>query len=177
MTNLHQLPKTVTRVAKRVGRGLASGKGKTAGRGTKGQKSRSGYNLPRRFEGGQTSLIQRLPKARGFQSRFPKPLTLNIARIETKFQDGEMVNFQTLIKKGLIKNDKNPVKIIGAKKLNKILKFSDVILSQALAKSYKSLPKIVVEKPIASKKTTTKKSTSIKLVSAKTSVKKSAAKK
>lgn len=68
MINLSELPKTETRKAKRVGRGVGSGKGKTAGRGTKGQKSRSGYNIPLRFEGGQTPLVQRLPKKKGFKS-------------------------------------------------------------------------------------------------------------
>lgn len=55
--------------SKRVGRGIGSGKGKTAGRGTKGQKSRTGYKIPRRFEGGQNSLISRLPKKKGFKRR------------------------------------------------------------------------------------------------------------
>lgn len=160
MTNLNQLPKTTTRSAKRVGRGLASGKGKTAGRGTKGQKSRSGYNLPRRFEGGQTSLIQRLPKVRGFHSRFAKPLTLDMTKVEAKFVDGEIVCFKTLIEKGLIKNNKNQVKIVGAKKMTKNLKFRDVILSENLAESYKTMPKEEVkekaEKPV--KKAVAKKS-------------------
>jgi len=53
---------------KRVGRGVGTGKGKTSGRGTKGQKSRTGYKIPRLFEGGQTSIIARLPKAKGFSS-------------------------------------------------------------------------------------------------------------
>lgn len=133
---LNNLEKITTTPAKRVGRGLASGKGKTAGRGTKGQKSRSGYNLPRRFEGGQTSLIQRLPKVRGFRSRYAKPLTLDIARVEVKFTDGEEVNLKTLTQKNLIKNTKVPVKIVG-KKITKNLRFSDVNLTKALLEDYK----------------------------------------
>lgn len=62
--NLHSLPK-ITQSKKRVGRGIAAGQGKTAGRGTKGQKSRSGHNIPRFFEGGQTKLFARLPKVKG----------------------------------------------------------------------------------------------------------------
>ena len=54
----------------RVGRGIAAGKGKTAGRGTKGQKARAGGSIPPWFEGGQTPLHQRLPKLRGFKNRF-----------------------------------------------------------------------------------------------------------
>jgi len=152
---LNNLVKTVDRSKKRVGRGLASGKGKTATRGTKGQKSRSGYNIPRRFEGGQTSKIQRLPKVRGFKSRFAKPLVLTLAKIEAKFNDGETVNFKTLIEKGLIKNAEMPVKVIGASKFGKKLIFADVKLSEKLAKAYgevKVAPKVEekVEKPLDS---------------------------
>lgn len=143
---LNNLPKTTTKSSKRVGRGLASGKGKTAGRGTKGQKSRSGYNLPRRFEGGQTALIQRLPKVRGFRSRAAKPLALDIARVEAKFATGEEVNFKTLISKGLIKNAQVPVKIVGAK-LSKNLKFSNVVLTKKILESYKA--QLAAPKPAA----------------------------
>jgi len=116
---------------KRRGRGIASGKGKTAGRGTKGQKSRAGFNLPRRFEGGQTALIQRLPKKKGFKSRKLKPIVLNMAQIGKNFKEGEEVNLKTLLEKGLIKDRKRPVKILGAK-FSKKLKFSQVILNQKL---------------------------------------------
>jgi large subunit ribosomal protein L15 len=135
---LNKLVKTVDRPSKRVGRGLASGKGKTAGRGTKGQKSRSGYNIPRRFEGGQTSMIQRLPKVRGFKSRFPKPLVVQLLKIEEKFNDGETVSFKTLIEKGFIKNDSQKVKVIGAKVFTKKLKFRDVIFTKVLAAAFNS---------------------------------------
>lgn len=140
--------------AKRVGRGVASGKGKTAGRGTKGQKSRSGYNIPRRFEGGQTPLIQRLPKVRGFKSRNLKPRVLDIKVIEQKFRDGDEVNLKTLLGKRLIRDTKLPVKILGSK-FSKKLKFSGVILNQKLLALYikskeSPAPKVstvVVKKP------------------------------
>ena len=141
---LNKLVKTVDRPAKRVGRGLASGKGKTATRGTKGQKSRSGHNIPRRFQGGQTSIIQRLPKVRGFHSRFPKPAIINLTKIEDKFNEGETVSFLTLIEKGLIKNAGNGVKVIGAKTFTKKLKFRDVVFSKTLADVY---AKNLVETP------------------------------
>lgn len=64
----HELKASPRQNTKRVGRGIASGKGKTAGRGTKGQKSRSGYSRRPGFEGGQSTLIQHLPKLRGFKS-------------------------------------------------------------------------------------------------------------
>ncbi len=131
--------------AKRVGRGLGSGKGKTAGRGTKGQKSRSGYNLPRRFEGGQTSLIQRLPKLKGFKSRSSKPFVIDIVAVEKKFSDGETVNIKTLLEKKLIKAKNTKVKILG-KKLTKKLKFQQVSLNKKLAHDYLGLGKEASQK-------------------------------
>jgi len=74
--NLQPAPGS-TRNRKRVGRGQGSGTGKTAGRGNKGQKSRSGYSEKRGFEGGQMPLIKRLPKV-GFTSRVIKPYSINI---------------------------------------------------------------------------------------------------
>lgn len=132
---LNELPKIVARPAKRLGRGLSSGKGKTAGRGTKGQKSRSGYNIPRRFEGGQTSLIQKLPKVRGFKSRVEKPFIINIEVLEKKFQDGEAVNLKSLIEKKLIDKDEKKVKILGSK-LTKKIKFSGVSMTRKLQEAY-----------------------------------------
>ena len=153
---LNKLVKTVDRPAKRVGRGLASGKGKTATRGTKGQKSRSGHNIPRRFQGGQTSIIQRLPKVRGFHSRFPKPAIVNLIKIEAKFNEGEIVSFLTLIEKGLIKNAGNGVKVIGAKTFTKKLKFRDVVFSKTLAEVYdakaSSCAKDLAEAPVKEEK-------------------------
>lgn len=135
----HNLVKIKARSAKRLGRGLGSGKGKTAGRGTKGQKSRSGYNIPRRFEGGQTSLIQRLPKQKGFKSRNPKPAVLNISVMEKKYHDGETVSFKTLKEKGLIFDTRNGVKILGPGKLTKKLKFRDVNLTKKLLENLKNI--------------------------------------
>ncbi|OGD57355.1 50S ribosomal protein L15 [Candidatus Berkelbacteria bacterium RBG_13_40_8] len=142
---LHQLPKINKGKKSRVGRGIAAGQGKTAGRGTKGQKSRSGYNIPRRFEGGQTPLIARLPKAKGFTARAKKPTVLNIARIEKHFNDGEEVSFKTLKEKGLVSDASNGVKILGPGKLTKNLRFSDVKLTKKLLEDLKNLK----EKPKA----------------------------
>lgn len=77
----HELTGPIRRARKRVGRGLAAGQGKTAGRGTKGQHARAGFNLPRRFEGGQSSLIQRLPKRKGFRGLAKKPVAVRIDRV------------------------------------------------------------------------------------------------
>ncbi len=78
--NLQPAPGS-TRNRKRVGRGQGSGTGKTAGRGQKGQKSRSGYSRKRNFEGGQMPLAKRLPKI-GFTSRVVKPYVINIEKIK-----------------------------------------------------------------------------------------------
>jgi large subunit ribosomal protein L15 len=80
---LHNLQPALgsTRNRKRVGRGQGSGTGKTAGRGNKGQKARSGYSQKRGFEGGQMPLIKRVPKI-GFTSRVTKPYVINIEKIK-----------------------------------------------------------------------------------------------
>jgi large subunit ribosomal protein L15 len=78
---LNALPKTTT-ARKRTGRGTASGTGKTAGRGTKGQKSRTGHHMmPARFEGGQMPLTQRLPKLRGFKNHGQKTAAVSVGRL------------------------------------------------------------------------------------------------
>ncbi|MCM1025019.1 MAG: 50S ribosomal protein L15 [Roseburia sp.] len=104
----------------RRGRGHGSGNGKTAGKGHKGQKARSG--APRvGFEGGQMPLYRRLPK-RGFKNRNSKEIVaLNISALE-RFEDGATVDVNALIDAGVVKNPKDGVKILGngdlTKKLN-----------------------------------------------------------
>ena len=124
--------KIKSKKAKRLGRGIGSGKGKTAGRGTKGQKSRSGYNLPRRFEGGQTPLVQRLPKVKGFRSRNIKPQIVKLSEVEKNFKAGERVDRKTLLDKGLIKNSNLPIKILADKKPEKKYIFREVKLSRKI---------------------------------------------
>jgi len=174
--NLSNLTKTTTKSAKRLGRGLSSGKGKTAGRGTKGQKSRSGYNIPRRFEGGQTSLIARLPKARGFNSRYDKPQTLRIERVEAKYNNGETVNLKSLQEKGLIKSADITVKLVGAK-LTKELKFSQVKLNQKLLAAYQANLQAAQSKPKTTKAQASKPKTSTTRAAKAASEKKARAKK
>ena len=100
-----------THKTKRVGRGQASGYGKTAARGQKGQKSRSGYSKKRGFEGGQTPLQRRLPKV-GFKSRVVKPQAINVDKITT-IAELEEITMQTLANVVKIKSKK--VKLIGTK--------------------------------------------------------------
>lgn len=104
---------------KRVGRGPGSGKGKTAGRGHKGQKSRSGYSRRHGFEGGQMPLHRRLPK-RGFHhdTRFPYAL-VNLDQLEKAFDAGAEVTPETLVEAKLVEPAKGGVKVLGRGELTK----------------------------------------------------------
>lgn len=103
----------------RRGRGHASGNGKTAGKGHKGQKARSGAPRPG-FEGGQMPLYRRLPK-RGFTNRNTKEIvSINISVLEV-FEQNEVVDIAALQAKGIIKNPRDGVKILGNGELTKAL--------------------------------------------------------
>jgi large subunit ribosomal protein L15 len=103
----------------RRGRGHASGNGKTAGKGHKGQKARSGAARPG-FEGGQMPLYRRLPK-RGFTNRNTKEIVgINVDMLET-FDAGAEVTVETLIEAGIVKNPRDGVKILGNGELTKKL--------------------------------------------------------
>lgn len=109
------------RPRKRVGRGPGSGNGKTAGRGHKGQKSRSGYSRRYGFEGGQMPLVRRIPK-RGFFNVFRVDYqVVNLKDLEKAFSDGDEVNPTTLVEKGLIRRGPKPVKILATGDLSKKL--------------------------------------------------------
>ncbi|MCG6921367.1 MAG: 50S ribosomal protein L15 [Acidobacteriota bacterium] len=109
------------RKRKRVGRGPGSGTGKTAGRGEKGQKSRSGYSRKVGFEGGQMPLHRRVPK-RGFtNSPFRKEFAeVNLGRLEV-FEEGTIVTPEVLVKWGIVKKVRDGVKILGKGDLTKAL--------------------------------------------------------
>lgn len=111
------------RSRKRVGRGNASGWGGTAGRGHKGQKSRSGGSIPAWFEGGQMPLVRRLPK-RGARRTAHKRLEYDIINVETLnlFEDAAVVSPETLREAGLIKRKNALIKILGDGELEKQLK-------------------------------------------------------
>ena len=96
----------------RRGRGPGSGHGKTAGKGNKGQKSRSGAHIPAGFEGGQMPLQRRLPK-RGFRNIFKKRFALVHIRDLNRFSKGEVVDVEALRKAGLVKKVYDGVKILG----------------------------------------------------------------
>ena len=106
---------------KRVGRGDAAGQGSTAGRGMKGQKSRSGKGLKVGFEGGQLPLIKGLPMKRGFNNIFKTYYSLvKLETLET-FDAGSTVTPQSLMDQGYLRNLKRPVKVVGDGELTKPL--------------------------------------------------------
>jgi large subunit ribosomal protein L15 len=111
--DLHPAPGS-RKPSRRVGRGHGSGRGKTAGRGTKGQKSRAGGNLPAWFEGGQTPLHVRTPKLHGFRNRGRVEYApINLAKL-AEVEKGTLVTPDVLAHDGLIADTKRPVKILGA---------------------------------------------------------------
>ena len=106
--------KGAKRARRRVGRGPGSGRGKTAGLGHKGQKSRSGYSRRFGFEGGQMPLVRRIPK-RGFSNRFRVEYqVVNLRDLERVFDNGETVSPEQLIGKGLVRAGAERVKILAS---------------------------------------------------------------
>lgn len=138
---LHEIDAPDRAKKRRLGRGISSGKGKTASRGTKGQKARAGHNIPRRFEGGQTPLMQRLPKAGGFASRTTRLTTVSVENINKYFKVGERVSPKTLFKKGLLTWIPERVKLIGPGKLAKFVRLDDVILTKKLTSTLPAIPR------------------------------------
>lgn len=113
-----------THKKKRVGRGPGSGLGKTAGRGEKGQKSRSGYSAKIGFEGGQMPLHRRLPK-RGFTNIFKKKwLEVSLAALDRAFEADAEITPEVLHERGIIKKAKHDVVVLGNGDLSKALRIS-----------------------------------------------------
>ncbi|MCI8438920.1 MAG: 50S ribosomal protein L15 [Oscillospiraceae bacterium] len=118
--NLHELSPAAgsTQVGKRKGRGAGTGNGKTAGRGHKGQKARSGGGVRVGFEGGQMPLARRVPK-RGFNNIFAKPLAIiNLSDLD-QFDNGDTVTAQVLLDKGILSKCPYGYKVLGNGKLTK----------------------------------------------------------
>lgn len=115
--NLRELPQIVKRAKKRLGRGYGSGRGKTAGRGTKGQKARE--NVRAGFEGGQLPITKRLPLWRGKgknKPRSPKPLPLPVGKL-SQLPKGTTVTLALLYQRGLVEKDVTKVKLLAEGKL------------------------------------------------------------
>lgn len=117
----HELsrPKGLQTSAKRVGRGHGSGRGTTAGHGTKGQKSRSGVTIRPGFEGGQLPIVKRLPEQRGFRNPFR--VEFQVVNVESldRFEAGATVDLAALYEAGLVKSNRKPVKVLGEGELTK----------------------------------------------------------
>ena len=120
---LHELSPVAgsNKARKRIGRGPASGQGKTAGKGHKGQKARAGRGMRPGFEGGQMPLQRRVPK-RGFVNIFGTEMAIvNLASLEEAYAAGETVTIDSLIEKGLIKKVLDGVKVLGHGEITKAL--------------------------------------------------------
>lgn len=122
--------------AKRVGRGISAGGGKTAGRGTKGQKSRTGSNskISPWFEGGQTPLFRKMAKVRGFKHAANKPFLVTTTVINRFFKDGETVSPTTILERNIARGTqlKGGVKIVKRDDLTAKVTFESVTVSKAL---------------------------------------------
>jgi large subunit ribosomal protein L15 len=141
------MTKIVAKSAKRIGRGPGSGKGKTSGRGTKGQNARSRLSLTHsHFEGGQRPLMKRLPyrKGKGNSKISTKPITINLGALAS-FGKNEVVDLESLIKKSIItKNDtkKFGVKILGGGEIKNTLIIKVNISKKAALKIEKAGGKV-----------------------------------
>ena len=132
---------------KRIGRGLGSGKGRYSGRGLKGQKARSGSHKMRAgFEGGQMPLYMRLGKLRGSTSKDAMPIgphrtytvPVNLRDLERVFADGDTVNIEALVERGLVKNTKHDVKVLGSGDLTKKLSVTAHAFSETAREKIKA---------------------------------------
>ena len=119
-----------TQVGKRKGRGTGTGNGKTAGRGHKGQKARSGGKVRIGFEGGQMPLARRVRK-RGFNNIFAKPLTaVNVSELEI-FENGAVVDAAALLEKGIVSDCKYGLKVLARGELTKKLTVKAAAFSES----------------------------------------------
>jgi large subunit ribosomal protein L15 len=146
--NIHELKIKKRKARKRIGRG--GKRGTYSGRGNKGQKSRSGVSIDPLFEGGRSSLVERLKKMPGFKSTHPKKINVNLNDLERHFKDGEIVSVENLVKIGLIdkiKAKRARVKILGDGKIAKKLTFDkDILFSKSAEEAIKKAGGNMVEK-------------------------------
>lgn len=156
---IHELNITTVKDSKRVGRGIGSGYGKTAGRGTKGQNARTGGGVRPGFEGGQNPLAKRLPKKRGFSSLNPTNYqVVNLSQLENLAIKGA-IDTSVLVGAGLVRSGKFPVKVLANGEVTKKL-ILKVQAASAAAKTKVAAAggsiEIIPAKLISSKKNTRK---------------------
>lgn len=134
---LHELrsPDGARRERRRIGRGHGTGQGTTAGKGTKGQKARSGGGVPPYFEGGQLPLVRRLPYRRGFKNPFRVAYTpINLGQL-ADFPAQAVVSVETLIAQGLLHPGEGPIKLLADGDVSVALRVRvDRVSAQARAK-------------------------------------------
>lgn len=148
---LHELATPRVKAKSQVGRGIAAGQGKTAGRGTKGQKSRTGYKIPRRIPGMMSASDYRMPKRKGFLSHRPTVIVVTLKQIEAAFKAGETVSPDALVEKRIIKGyGQGGVKVVATGTLTKSLVFDKLRLT-------KSASELIEKAKVTSQKAETKK--------------------
>lgn len=134
---LHNLtPKIKKPSRKRKGQGNAAGQGTFGGRGKNGQNARAGGGVRLGFEGGQTPLIQRMPKAGGFRNpNRVETQAVSLANISARFEDGDKINLETLLEKNLISRNDAKVKILASGEIDKKVTVEAGILFSVTAKA------------------------------------------
>ena len=138
---LNSIKKKKNRVmpGKRIGRGYGSGVGgHTVGRGTKGQKSRAGHKSTRFFEGGNVPFFRRMPKYKGFnQPQKVEAQAVNLEVLDKEFKDGDLVNLESLVSKGIARKNSKVVKILGKGEITKKLKVEGLKISESAIEKIK----------------------------------------
>jgi large subunit ribosomal protein L15 len=133
----------------RVGRGIAAGQGKTAGRGTKGQRARTGRGLKPYFEGGQLPLVRRLPHIRGFTNIFRQDYAVvNVDTLAARFEAGTEITPALLLAHGMVKSAQ-AVKILGRGEITKALKVSAQAFSASAKEKITRAGGEAIELPLA----------------------------
>jgi large subunit ribosomal protein L15 len=133
---IHELKVKAKKDRKRVGRG--GKRGTYSGRGMKGQKARSGGGVDPLFEGGRTTLVDKLKKVRGFKAVILKKNIVNLDDIDKNFENGDTVSMKTLLEKGLVRKSKkdNGVKVLGTGAIKKKVKIhKNILLSESAKKA------------------------------------------
>jgi large subunit ribosomal protein L15 len=155
MTKYHELQVTANKSKKRVGRGIAAGQGKTAGRGTKGQGARTGKKLSYTFMGGQGALVQRIPKAKGFKSLRAPAQVVYLDQLSV-FKNKTADNF-TLTKAGLVASPYHTIKVIARGELKQKITLSVQAASASVQEAIKKAGGTFIKSAVPLKESTKKK--------------------